>query len=61
MKPIKDSIYYSIKTSEPFKVINVWQRSGEWSSIDIVNLETNKVYSMPYEDFIKKFQIKNPA
>jgi hypothetical protein len=56
MKPIKDSIYFSIKTSEPFKVINVWQRSGEWSSIDIVNVETNKVFSLDYSDFLMKFK-----
>lgn len=55
MKPVKSDTWYSIKTGEAFKVINVWQRSGEWSSIDIVELPTNKIYTMSYEDFMIKF------
>jgi len=55
MKPILKAVYYSSKTNEPFQVINMWQRGGEWTTIDIMEIGTAKIYSMDYSEFMQKF------
>jgi len=57
MKPIKHDIIYSGK-SDAYKIINVWYKGSDISSVTIEAIETAIRYDVSYEDFKEKFRFK---
>ena len=57
MTPLKNDIIYSGK-QDAYKVIDVWHKSGEISSIDIEDIQTAFKHTISYEVFKDKFRHK---